>query len=143
MDRTQIFLLFLPSDNCERRHPKTQFFWTAYCLFSFLFFFQKNDIPLSKRISSSLRSVIGSKTDISTPTSGNLQNGNVNVGSDDDLEMVYRATKANKAVLDDGSLQDGIKNKRMEKIANAIDNTSRAFFPLAFFCFNIFYWTYY
>lgn len=65
------------------------------------------------------------------------------MGSDNDLEMVYRATKANKAVLDDGSLQDGIKNKRMEKIANAIDNTSRALFPLAFFCFNIFYWTYY
>lgn len=65
------------------------------------------------------------------------------MGSDDDLEMVYRATKANKAVVDDGPLDNSTENKKMSKRADAIDQASRVLFPLVFLSYNIFYWTYY
>ena len=65
------------------------------------------------------------------------------MGSEDDLEMVYRATKTNKAVVDDGPSDDSNENKKMLKIADAIDQASRVLFPLVFLCYNIFYWTYY
>ena len=87
--------------------------------------------------------MIGSKSDVSAPTSGNLRNGNLNMGGDEDLEMTYRATKVDKSVVDDGSRQDSPKNERMERIAKAIDGISRFLFPFAFVCYNIFYWAYY
>ena len=107
------------------------------------FFFQKNEIPLVKRIGTSRRCMDGSKSDISSPQSITLKNGDANMGGGDDLETVYSATKANKAALDDGSVQGSVENKTTKKIANAIDNVSRALFPLAFISYNIFYWTYY
>lgn len=61
----------------------------------------------------------------------------------EDLEMVYSANNSGKAVLDNGSLQENMKNNTMEKIANVIDSISRFLFPLAFVGYNIFYWTYY
>ena len=112
--------------------------------FFVLILFQKTDIPLSKRISSSLKSVIGSKTEVNAPTPHNMQNGIINMAaSNDDLEMVHMTTKADKAVLDDGALQDSDNNEKMKKIANVIDNASRFLFPFVFICYNIFYWTYY
>ncbi|KAL9959476.1 hypothetical protein ACROYT_G032802 [Oculina patagonica] len=106
--------------------------------------YKSNDIPLTTRISSSPRSVIGqSKNDVNSPTANN--GGVPNIGSDDDLEMVYRATKGNKAVMEDGPLHSkrSIKNKRREKIADSIDKVSRVLFPSFFIIYNIFYWAYY
>ena len=94
-------------------------------------------------MSSSFKSVIGSKNDVNSPSANGHIHGVTNTGADDDLEMVYRANKANKAVVDDGPLDNSTENKKMSKIADAIDKTSRALFPLAFVAYNIFYWTYY
>lgn len=79
---------------------------------------------------------------MNSPTSDNIPNGRV-MGGDEDLEMVYRATKADKTVVDDGAKKESIKDERMERIASAIDKVSRFAFPFAFICYNIFYWTYY
>ena len=65
------------------------------------------------------------------------------MGGEEDLEMVHRATKADKSVVDDGSRLDSTKNERMERIAKSIDGISRFLFPFAFVCYNIFYWAYY
>ena len=83
--------------------------------------------------------MIGSKNDASSLSA----NGVPNLGTEDDLEMVYRATKANKAVMDDGTPDDRNEDKKMSKIADAIDQASRVLFPLVFLCYNVFYWTYY
>lgn len=87
--------------------------------------------------------MIGSKNDVNSPSANGNVHGIPNMGSDDDLEMVYRATKANKAVVDDGPLDNSTENKKMSKIADAIDQASRVLFPLVFLGYNIFYWTYY
>ena len=87
--------------------------------------------------------MIGSKNDVSSPSANGNVDGIPNLGPEDDLEMVYRATKANKAVMDDGPSDDNTEDKKMSKIADAIDQASRVLFPLAFLCYNIFYWTYY
>ena len=60
-----------------------------------------------------------------------------------ELEMVNGASKADKAVVEDGYQDDTSTFHKMEKIANAIDKASRFLFPVIFMCFNIFYWTYY
>ena len=69
--------------------------------------------------------MIGSKS-----SSTNSPNGEVsNIGSGDDLEMVHRATKVGKIVVDDNSSiqrERSTKSKRMEMIASKIDN--REFF---------------
>lgn len=109
-------------------------------LLPFLFFFQKNDVPLMTRISSSIKCAVGLKAETKT-TSDDVYGG----VPDNDLEMVYRATKANKAVVDDMSLRnnrDAKKNKK-ERIADKIDKASRVLFPLAFVVYNIVYWVYY
>ncbi|KAJ7383887.1 Gamma-aminobutyric acid receptor subunit alpha-4 [Desmophyllum pertusum] len=74
----------------------------------------------------------------------NHNGGVTNMGPNDDLEMVNRATKADKTVVDDVSLRSSrsIKKKRMEKIADNIDRASQVLFPLTFIVYNIFYWTY-
>lgn len=86
--------------------------------------------------------MIGSKS-----SSTNSPNGGVsNIGSGDDLEMVHRATKVGKIVVDDNSSiqrERGTKSKRMEMIASKIDGASRVLFPSVFILYNIFYWTYY
>lgn len=86
--------------------------------------------------------MIGSKS-----SSTNSPNGGVsNIGSGDDLEMVYRATKVGKTVVDDNSSiqrERSTKSKRMEMIASKIDKASRVLFPSVFILYNIFYWTYY
>ncbi|KAL9959474.1 hypothetical protein ACROYT_G032800 [Oculina patagonica] len=104
--------------------------------------FKKDKIPLSKRMSLSFKSLIGSRNDVNSPSANGDINGGTNMGSDD-IEMAYRATKANKAVVDDGPFDSSTKNKKMSKIADAIDNASRVLFPSAFIVYNIFYWTYY
>lgn len=86
--------------------------------------------------------MIGSKS-----SSTNSPNGGVsNIGSGDDLEMVHRATKVGKIVVDDNSSiqrERSTKSKRMEMIASNIDKASRVLFPSVFILYNIFYWTYY
>lgn len=73
------------------------------------------------------------------------QGGISNTGCDD-LEMVYRGIKADKAGEDNAVVNNNnrsIKNKRYVKIADNIDRASRVLFPLAFTIYNIFYWSYY
>ena len=71
-------------------------------------------------------------------------NGNANLQSQDDLEMVQNATKSNNTVLEDGSRDaDSVQTKTMATVATAIENIARILFPLAFISYNIFYWTYY
>lgn len=103
--------------------------------------FQRNDIPLATRMPSSYKSV-KSKGDLNSPRA---EKGGISNTGCDDLEMVCRATKANKVVVDDGPVHTNrsIKNKRREKIADNIDRASRVLFPLVFIIYNIFYWAYY
>ena len=71
-------------------------------------------------------------------------NGNANLQSQDDFEMVQNATKANNTVLVDGSRDaDRVQTKTMATVATAIENLARILVPLAFIGYNIFYWTYY
>ena len=108
-----------------------------------IFLFQRDKPPLSKRISSSFKSVVGSKKDVTSPVSNGISRRGVpNEGCDDDLEMAYRAKKYNKAVVDDGSVNHDAGEKK-SKMADAIDKASRVLFPLCFIGYNIFYWTYY
>lgn len=65
-------------------------------------------------------------------------------GAEDDIEMVYSATKANKLVVDDGLLdQSSIRCKKIMNRAKAIDNVSRVLFPFTFALYNVYYWTHY
>ncbi|XP_078343704.1 gamma-aminobutyric acid receptor subunit beta-3-like isoform X2 [Oculina patagonica] len=102
--------------------------------------FKKHDVPLMTRISSSIKCVVGSKGDGRAPPDDTY-----NGVADNDLEMVYRASKENKAVVDDVSLHNSrtTKSKRKEKIADKIDKASRVLFPLAFVVYNCYYWIYY
>lgn len=99
-------------------------------------------MPLSRKISSSIKAVIGTKN-AATPPNHNGHNGEMNVGTDDDLEMVYRANKASKAVVADGSTAELIGTSKKEKAADCIDKTSRVLFPLLFIIFNVVYWVYF
>ena len=92
------------------------------------------------RISSSIKYAVGSKTETRT-TSDDVYGG----VPDNDLEMVYRAAKANKTVVDDMSLHNKrvTKSKKKERIADRIDKASRILFPLAFVVYNVVYWVYY
>lgn len=105
-----------------------------------MFLFQKHDVPLMTRISSSIKCTVGSQAE--TKTISDDVYGGV---PDNDLEMVYRAAKANKAVVDDMSLRNNrdAKNKKREMIADKIDKASRVLFPLAFVVYNVVYWVYY
>ena len=92
------------------------------------------------RIFSSIKCAVGSKAETGT-TPDDVYGG----VPDNDLEMVYRAAKANKAVVDDMSLHNSrnTKNKKKERIADKIDKASRVLFPLTFIVYNIVYWVYY
>ena len=57
--------------------------------------------------------------------------------------MVYRDNEVDKISSDDCKIQENTESKRMKKMANLIDNVSGVFFPFAFVCYNIFYWTHY
>jgi len=102
--------------------------------------FTKHDVPLMTRISTSVKCAVGSKAETRT-TSDDVYGG----VPDNDLEMVYRAAKANKAVVDDMSLHNkrDAKNKKRERIADKIDKASRVLFPLAFVVYNVAYWVYF
>lgn len=74
------------------------------------------------------------------------EQGGISITGCDDLEMVYRGIKADKAGEDNALVNNNnrsIKNKRYVKIADNIDRASRVLFPLAFTIYNIFYWSYY
>lgn len=92
------------------------------------------------RILSSIKCAVGSKAETKT-TSDDVYGG----VADNDLEMVYRAAKANKAVVDDLSLRNNMetKYKKRERIADNIDKASRVLFPLTFVVYNVVYWVYY
>ena len=87
--------------------------------------------------------MIGFKPDVDSNSANGDIHGVTNTGADDDLEMADRANKVNKIVLEDGPLDDSTQSKKLPKIADAIDKTSRILFPLAFVVYNIFYWAYY
>lgn len=92
------------------------------------------------RISSSIKCAVGSKADTKTPSDDAY-----GAAGDNDLEMVYRAAKANKVMVDDMSHHNhrNTKNKKREKMADKIDKASRVLFPLAFIVYNVSYWIYY
>lgn len=105
--------------------------------------FQVNQIPISKKISQSLKSVIGKNKE------GNSQKANGHVVTnktfegDDDLEMVEQASKANKSVLDDAAVDEFIGASKKEMAAEYTDKASQVLFPLSFVIFNIVYWVYF
>ena len=101
-----------------------------------LFIFQENGAPLSEKVFSSLTSIVSLRGKKAGNEGMNQEPGN-------ELEMVNGASKADKAVVEDGYQDDASTFHKMEKIANAIDKASRFLFPFIFICFNIFYWTYY
>ena len=87
-------------------------------------------IPLSERVYSSLKSAIGCKSDINVTKPEHLKNRiDTNLEEHDDLEMVYIATKAHKAVLEDGAVDDSVNTKSTQKMSNTIDSISR--FPVS------------
>ena len=107
-----------------------------YLLINLFFIFQENGAPLSEKIFSSLTSLVSFRSKKSGNDGMNQEPGN-------ELEMVNGASKADKAVVEDGYHDDTNIFHKMEKIGNAIDKASRFLFPFFFTCFNIFYWTYY
>ena len=97
-----------------------------------------------ERVLSWLKLAITSKSAKSWTDSKHEGNGNANLQSQDDLEMVQNATKSNNTVLKDGSRDaDSVQTKTMTTVATAIENIARILFPLAFISYNIFYLTYY
>ena len=98
---------------------------------------QIGEISLTKRLGSSVKSLIARKTN-----SGDREtaDGHANMGVDgENLELAYRGTNANKEVLDDCTIQENKSNERLEKAAASIDNISRVLFPLSFVVYNIYY----
>ena len=105
---------------------------------------QTDDLPLAQKIAAKVKSALGSQNDVKSPTGQSKHNGISNLGSnDDDLEMVYRATKVNKAVMDDGKFDSLFEPSKKARIADATDKISRILFPFAFMLYNVFYWVYY
>jgi len=101
-----------------------------------------NEVPLSRKISSSIKAVIGTKSSSKSPTR-NGNKGKLIMGADDDLEMVHRANKTGKTVVDDGSIAGFIGTSKKETAAGNIDKASRALFPLSFVILNVVYWVYF
>lgn len=99
-------------------------------------------MPLSRKISQSIRSALGANN-VSKSPDRKGHKGETNIGTDDDLEMVHRANKASKTVVDDGSIADLIGTSKKEKAADNIDKASRVLFPLVFIIFNVVYWVYF
>ena len=106
------------------------------------YLFQKHTIPITTRIASSMKCFVCSK-------SANVNNANDDYKgvSENDLEMGYRPSKADKALVDDAEAEvphnRSTKITRMEKNASNIDRVSRVLFPLVFLVFNLFYWTFF
>lgn len=103
---------------------------------------KKHTIPITTRIASSMKCFVSSK-------SANVNNANDDYKgvSENDLEMGYRPSKADKALVDDAEAEvphnRSTKITRMEKNASNIDRVSRVLFPLVFLVFNLFYWTFF
>lgn len=106
------------------------------------YLFQKHTIPITTRIASSMKCFVSSK-------SANVNNANDDYKgvSENDLEMGYRPSKADKTLVDDAEAEvphnRSTKITRMEKNASNIDRVSRVLFPLVFLVFNLFYWTFF
>jgi len=101
-----------------------------------------NQVPISKKISQSLKHVIGTNKRENPPK----MNGHVASNKsfeDDDLEMVEQASKANKSVVDDAAIEEFIGTSNKEMAADYTDKASRVLFPLVFVIFNIIYWVYF
>lgn len=112
----------------------------------FGFYFQVNEVSLSKRISSSIKGAIRLKKDKRSHQSIAGHNGSSKTAStgfeDDDLEMVNLATKADKSVIDDATV-DFVGHDKRGTTADYLDKASRVLFPLSFITFNIVYWIYF
>ena len=108
------------------------------------FHFQVNEVPLTKKISSSIKEVISINKDKNSPKSEECNGTTKKMGfEDDDLEKVNLASKANKSVMDDAAIVDFIGTGKKETAADFIDKASRVLFPLSFIIFNIVYWVYF
>ena len=104
--------------------------------------FKVNQIPISKKISESLKSVIGTnKEGNSSKTNGHVVTNKS--FENDDLEMVEQASKANKSVVDDAAIEEFIGTSKKEMAAEYTDKASQVLFPLLFIVFNVVYWVYF
>ncbi|XP_020607577.1 gamma-aminobutyric acid receptor subunit alpha-6-like isoform X1 [Orbicella faveolata] len=105
-----------------------------------------NEVSLSKRISSSIKGAIRLKKDKRSHQSIAGHNGSSKTAStgfeDDDLEMVNLASKADKSVIDDATV-DFVGHDKRGTTADYLDKASRVLFPLSFITFNIVYWIYF
>ena len=112
----------------------------------FGFYFQVNEVSLSRRISSSIKGAIFLRKDKRSDQSIAGYNGSTKTTStgfdDDDLEMVKLASKADKSVIDDATV-DFVGHYKRGTIADSLDKASRVLFPLSFITFNIVYWIYF
>lgn len=108
--------------------------------------FQINELSLSKRISSSIKGAIGLKKDkrFDQSITGHIGSSKTTSSGfeDDDLEMVNLASKADKSVIDDVTV-DFAGNEKRGTSADSLDKASRVLFPLSFITFNIVYWVYF
>ncbi|XP_044182798.1 gamma-aminobutyric acid receptor subunit alpha-6-like isoform X2 [Acropora millepora] len=81
--------------------------------------------------------VMNFKTDDGAPVADEAKNGSA-IHQNDVRKETQPETET---MLDNRAGQKSKKKRRrMEKIAKLIDNFSRVLFPLAFICFNIYYW---
>ena len=79
------------------------------------------------------------KTDDGAPVADEAKNGSA-IHQNDVRKETQPETET---MLDNRAGQKSKKKRRrMEKIAKLIDNFSRVLFPLAFICFNIYYWNF-
>ena len=76
------------------------------------------------------------KTDDGAPITDQTKNGSAIHQNDVSTETQTDT----ETMLEDKAGQKSKKRRTMEKIAKLIDNFSRVLFPLAFICFNIYYW---
>ena len=109
-------------------------------------YFQVNEVSLSRRICSSIKGAIGLKRDKRSDQSTAEYNGSIKTASSgfevDDLEMVNLASRANKSVVDDATV-DFVGQDKRGTIADSVDKASRVLFPLSFIIFNVAYWIYF
>lgn len=116
--------------------------WPRFNSLLFDFLFQVNRVPISRKISQSIKSVMGTKKDGNSPAANGKAIKNRRF-EDDDIEMADQASKADKSVLDDAAIEDFLGTSKKETAADYIDKASRVLFPFLFIAFNVVYWVYF
>ena len=85
--------------------------WPRFNSLLFDFLFQVNRVSISRKISQSIKSVMGTKKDGNSPAANGKAIKNRRF-EDDDIEMADQASKADKSVLDDAAIEDFSRNKQ-------------------------------